>query len=98
MKRILRILGLAMVLSALLVVSITGAVFAAGDNAKGPQSQTQNQYEECPCEECPCGDCLCDGDQLKTRTQSEINQQVNNPDTEKGNRNQKRTRSSWIVD
>lgn len=59
MKRILRMLGLAVVLSALLVVSITGAVFAAGDNAKGPQAQTQNQYEECPCEECPCGDGVC---------------------------------------
>ena len=56
MKRILRILGLAMVLSALLVVSITGAVFAAGDeNGKG---NFQNQGEVCPCEECPCGECI----------------------------------------
>ena len=42
-----------MVLTGLLVVSITGAVFAAGDNAK----VAQNQYEECPCDE-PYGDCI----------------------------------------
>lgn len=53
MKRIVRILGLAMVLTALLVVSITGAVFAAGDNAK----VAQNKYEECPYDE-PYGDCI----------------------------------------
>jgi hypothetical protein len=66
MKKILRMLGLAMVLSALLVVSITGAVFAAGpsDNAAQTQTQTQTQNQgeecicgECPCEECPIGDC-----------------------------------------
>jgi len=66
MKKILRMLGLAIILSALLVVSITGAVFAAGpsDNAAQTQTQTQTQNQgeecicgECPCEECPVGDC-----------------------------------------
>ena len=56
MKRILKIVGVATVLSALLVVSIGGAALAAnGDTA---QTQTQNQYDgECPCEECPCETC-----------------------------------------
>ena len=49
-------LGLAMVLSALLAISITGSVFAAGpsDNAaqSQTQTQTQNQGEECICGEC----------------------------------------------
>ena len=52
MKRILRMLGLALVLTALLVVSITGSLLAAGDNAE----VAQNHYEECPCDE-PYGDC-----------------------------------------
>ena len=53
LKRILRMLGLALVLTAILVVSITGAVVAAGDNAAG----AQNNYEECPYDE-PYGDCV----------------------------------------
>ena len=62
MKKILGTLGLAMVLSALLVVSITGAVFATGPSDNATQTQTQNQGDECicgecPCEECPVGDC-----------------------------------------
>lgn len=51
MKKILRILGLAMVLTAILVVCITGTIFAAGDNAE----VAQNHYNECPCDE-PYGD------------------------------------------
>ncbi len=65
MKKILKIFGLAMVLSALLLVSITSAVFAAGPNTdNGTQTQIKNQGEtcicgECPCEECPCGEFIC---------------------------------------
>lgn len=64
--KIFKKLGLALVLSALLVGSITGAVFAAGpsDNAAQDKTKTQTQNRgadcicgECPCEECPVGDC-----------------------------------------
>ena len=57
MKKILKMLGLAMVLSALLVVCITGAVFAAGPIDNAAQTQTRNQGEECICGECPCEEC-----------------------------------------
>ena len=53
MSKIIKILGITMVLVILLVVSITGTVFAAGGNPdKG------NQGEECPYGECVCGDCV----------------------------------------
>ena len=52
LKRILRMLGLALVVTALLVVFITGTIAAAGDNADA----AQNNYEECPYDE-PYGDC-----------------------------------------
>ena len=48
MKRIVRILGLATVLTALLVVSIAGTVFAAN----GPQGGDEAPYGD--------GDCVCD--------------------------------------
>jgi len=52
-SRIIKILGITMVLTALLAVSMAGTVFAAGGNPdKG------NQGEECPCGECDCGDCV----------------------------------------
>jgi hypothetical protein len=57
MNKIFRILGLAMVVSALLVVSITGAVFAAGSGENASQNQTQNHGVECICGECPCEEC-----------------------------------------
>ena len=53
MRRILGILGLALVLAALLSVLITGSLLAAGDNA----AAAQNHYEECPYDE-PYGDCI----------------------------------------
>jgi len=53
LKRILKMLGLALVVTAILVVFITGAVAAAGDNAEA----AQNKYEECPYDE-PYGDCV----------------------------------------
>lgn len=53
MSRIIKILGITTVLAALLVISMAGTIFAAGDNPdKG------NQGEECPYGECVCGDCI----------------------------------------
>ena len=54
MKRILGMLGLALLLAALLTVFVTGSLLAAGDNAKA--AQNNYNYEECPCDE-PYGDC-----------------------------------------
>ena len=48
MKRIAKMLGLAVVLTALVAVSITGAAFAAGGNA----TDNGNQGEECPYSDC----------------------------------------------
>ncbi|MDH4269681.1 MAG: hypothetical protein OEV52_05225 [Dehalococcoidia bacterium] len=53
MKRILGMLGLALLLAALLTVFVTGSLLAAGDNPKA----AQNHGEGCPCDE-PCGDCI----------------------------------------
>ena len=53
MKRILGIIGLALLLAALLTVFITGGLLAAGDNAEG--AQNNYNYEECPGGE-PYGD------------------------------------------
>lgn len=55
MKRILGIIGLALLLAALLTVFVTGGLLAAGDNAKG--AQYSHNYEECPGGE-PYGDCI----------------------------------------
>ena len=94
MSRAAKIFSVSLILVLILIVSITGTVFAA----EGKGVATQNKGVECLCGECPCGECPCDGAQLKTRTQSEINEQESNPDPENGKRNQKRTRSSWVVD
>ena len=51
MKRILGILGLALLLAALLTVFVTGSLLAAGDNA----AQNHHNYQECPGGE-PYGD------------------------------------------
>jgi len=53
LKRILGMLGLALLLAALLTVFVTGSLLAAGDNAKA--AQNHYNYEECPCGE-PYGD------------------------------------------
>jgi hypothetical protein len=94
-----KVLTMSLILTAVLIVSVTGVVFAAD----GQGVCTQNQGDEClcgecPCEECPCEECPCvdgfsDSLQLKTRTQAEINQQISN-DPEKGNSIQKRTQTS----
>ena len=53
MRRIIKILGITMVLAAILVISVAGPVFATGGNAdKG------NKGEERPYGECVCGDCV----------------------------------------
>ena len=52
MSRILKILGMTMVLMALLVVSMGGTVLAADGDPKG------NQGLECPFGEGICGDCV----------------------------------------
>ena len=51
MKRIVRILGLAMVITALLVVSIAGTVFA-GNGPDVPNGQNGECDGSGPCEEC----------------------------------------------
>ena len=55
MKRILGMLGLALLLAALLTVFVTGSLLAAGDNATAVQNHYN--YEESPCGE-PYGDCI----------------------------------------
>jgi hypothetical protein len=57
MKRILKMLGLSMVVVAILVVAIAGTVSAAG-KYYGAATQTQNQGEECICGDGPCGNCV----------------------------------------
>ncbi len=53
MSRIIKISGITMVLTAILMVFIAGTVLAAGGNPdKG------NQGEVCPFGECVCGDCV----------------------------------------
>ena len=62
MKRILKIVGIATLISALLVVSIGGVVSAAN----GSQAGEGPSYGDCDCTcECVCaclgdGDCICD--------------------------------------
>ena len=53
MKRILGMLGLALLLAALLTVFVTGGLMAANDNAEA--AQNHYNYQECPAEE-PYGD------------------------------------------
>jgi len=55
LKRILGMLGLALLLGALLTVFVTGSIMAASDNAKGAQNYCH--HEECPFDE-PYGDCV----------------------------------------
>ena len=52
MSRIIKILGIAVVLTVILVVAFAGSVFAAGGNP-----DQGNQGEECPYGPCACGDC-----------------------------------------
>jgi hypothetical protein len=54
MKRLVKILGLAMVLSAILVAAFAGSAFAAGPNDNG----TQNQGAVCPAGSGVNGDCV----------------------------------------
>ena len=51
MKRILGIIGLALLLAALLTVFVTGSIMAASDSAEA----AQNNYETCP-RDAPYGD------------------------------------------
>jgi len=55
LKRILGMLGLALLLAALLTVFVTGSLLAASANAKA--AQNHYNYEECPCD-APYGDCI----------------------------------------
>jgi hypothetical protein len=55
LKKTLGMLGLALLLAALVTVSVTGSLLAAGDNAKA--AQNHYNYEECPCEAL-CRDCI----------------------------------------
>ena len=83
MSKKAKVLTMSLILTAVLIVSVTGVVFAAN----GQGVCTQNQGEECP-----CVDGFSDSPQLKTRTRSEVNQQISN-DPEKGNSIQKRTQT-----
>ena len=53
MKRILGILGLALLLAALLTVFVSGSIMAASDNAQA--AKNHYNYQECPCDG-PYGD------------------------------------------
>jgi len=55
LKRILRILGFATVIVAILAIALAGAVSAAN----GSRTQAQDHGDGCICVECPCGDCIC---------------------------------------
>ena len=58
MSRLIKILAMTLVLTAILAVSITGTVFAAGGNP-----DNGNQGKECPygdCENCDCENCICE--------------------------------------
>lgn len=88
MNKKAKVLTMSLILTAVLIVSVTGVVFAAD----GQGVCTQNQGEECLCGECPCADGSSDSLQLKTRTRAEINEQISN-DPEKGNSIQKRTQT-----
>ena len=54
MKRMAKLLGLAVLAAAILTISVAGTVSAAGGNAG---KATQNQGAVCPCGDCVCGDC-----------------------------------------
>jgi hypothetical protein len=54
MKKIIKILGLTLVVIAILAIALAGTVSAAGDG-------TQNRGAECLGGECPNPDCVCDG-------------------------------------
>jgi hypothetical protein len=54
-KRILGLIGLALVLAALLTVLVGGSLLAANDFANA--AQNHYNYEECPCDG-PYGDCI----------------------------------------
>jgi hypothetical protein len=56
MRRLVKILGLAMVLTAILVVAIAGTALAAGPTDNG--TQTQNQGAVCPAGSGVNGDCV----------------------------------------
>ena len=60
MKRILKVLGLVMVVG-ILTAALAGTALAAGPTDNGTQTQTQNQGAVCSCDECPRGDGVCDG-------------------------------------
>jgi len=51
-SRLIKILAMVLVLTAILAVSITGTVFAAGGNP-----DNGNQGDECPYGDCENGDC-----------------------------------------
>ncbi|MFC2026428.1 hypothetical protein ACFLUX_00420 [Chloroflexota bacterium] len=53
MGRIIKILGIAVVLTFILVVASAGSVFAAGDNP-----DRGNPEKVCPCGECVCVNCV----------------------------------------
>ena len=55
LKRILGMLGLALLLAALLTVFVTGSLLAAGENAEA--AKNHYNYEVCPCD-APYGDCI----------------------------------------
>jgi hypothetical protein len=53
MKRMIKLLGIAMVLTAVLVVALAGSAFAKGPSEKAAQTQNQGVVQ-------PCGDCVND--------------------------------------
>lgn len=53
MSRIIKILGIIMVITTVLVASVAGTALAAGGN-----SDSGNKGEECPYRDGDCGDCI----------------------------------------
>jgi|WetSurMetagenome_2_1015567.scaffolds.fasta_scaffold72777_2 hypothetical protein len=65
MRRIVKILGLAMVLAAILVVALAGSVFAGNGDCDQSQAQDNLQLQDGSGDNCQNLDCVPVGDEYK---------------------------------